>query len=122
MKQLSVQDKKQIEKFKRRVHKQFPGAFLMGVGSGYYTVVQEADDLSIKDVLAEFMFNPVKDPVKAWELASTSSKTYQNINRTHPLRIEGSNMADKIARVEARRLKRESGVESRKIKDQDIYY
>ena len=46
-----------------------------------------------------------------------SAKTNQNINRTHPLRIEGMNMEDKIARVEARRLKKESAVESRKNLD-----
>lgn len=122
MKRLTIQDKKLIEKYKKRVHKQFPGAYLISVGSGFYTIVQEADDLSLRDVLAEFLFMPVKDPVKAWELAQVSSKTFQNLNRTHPLRIEGANMEDKIARVEARRLKRESGLESRKIKDQDIYY
>ena len=122
MKQLSVQDKKLIEKYKKKVHKQFPGAYLISIGSGYYTIVQEGEDLTLGDVLAEFLFNPVKDPVKAWEMAQLSSKTFQNLNRTHPLRIEGSKEEDKIARVEARRLKRESSVESRKIKDQDIYY
>ena len=35
MKQLTVQDKKTIEKYKKRVHKQYPGAYLVGIGSGY---------------------------------------------------------------------------------------
>ena len=80
MKQLSVQDKKLIEKYKKKVHKQFPGAYLISIGPGYYTIVQEGEDLTLRDVLAEFLFNPVKDPVKAWEMAQLSSKTFQNLN------------------------------------------
>lgn len=121
MKQLTLQDKKLIEKYKKKVHKQYPGAYLMPLGAGYYTIVQEQDNLSILDVLSEFCFQPQQDPIKAWELAQLTAKTSQNLNRTHPLRIEGMDMADKIARVEARRLKKESAVESRKKRDSDIY-
>jgi len=121
MKQLTVQDKKTVEKYKKRVPQQYPGAYLMSLGAGYYTIVQEQENLSILDVLGEFCFQPQKDPVKAWELAQVTAKTSQNLNRTHPLRIEGMDMADKIARVEARRLKKESANESRKKRDSDIY-
>ena len=121
MKQLTVQDKKTIEKYKKKVHKQYPGAFLAPIGSGHYTIMHERDALTLLDVLGELLLPPAKDPVTAWELAQMSSRITQNLNRTHPLRIEGMNMADKIARVEARRLKKESANESRKFRDQDIY-
>lgn len=117
MKQLTVQDKKTIEKYKKRVHKQYPGAYLVGIGSGYYTIMQEQEDLSQLDVLGELLLSPVKDPVAAWEMAQMTARTTQNLNRTNPLRIEGMDMADKIARVEARRLKKESAMESRKFRD-----
>lgn len=121
MKRLTIQDKKTIEKYKKRVHKQYPGSYLVGIGTGYYTIMQEQEDLTQRDVLAELCFAPVNDPVKAWELAQLTAKTNQNFNRTHPLRIEGMDMEDKIARVEARRLKKESALESRKKRDSDIY-
>jgi hypothetical protein len=50
-------------------------------------------------------------------MAQMTARTTQNLNRTNPLRIEGMDMADKIARVEARRLKKESAMESRKFRD-----
>ena len=105
------------EKYKKKVRNQYPEAYLSCVGSGYYTIVQEEENLETKDVLAEYYLQPVNDQLKAWELAFTSVKINQNLNRTHPLRIEGMDMADKIARVEARRLKKESAMESRKFRD-----
>ena len=68
-------------------------------------------------MLGELFLSPVKDPVAAWEMAQMTARTTQNLNRTNPLRIEGMDMADKIARVEARRLKKESAMESRKFRD-----
>ena len=121
MKQLTVQDKKTIEKYKKRVQKQFPGAYLVSMLSGWYTIMQDQEDLTQKDVLSELCFTPQKDLIKAWELAQLTAKTTQNLNRTHPLRIEGMNMEDKIARVEARRLKKESALEQRKNHESDIY-
>lgn len=121
MAKMSSQESKLIEKYKRKVHKQYPGAYLSLIGNGYYTIVQEQDDLSTKDILAEYCFAPVKEVIKAWELAQTSARTTQNLNRTHPLRIEGMNMEDKIARVEARRIKSDLLKESRKRSKFDIY-
>ena len=100
-------NEKLIEKYKKKVHKQFPGAKLFSLPKGYYTIAIENDDLSITDVLAEYLMNPVKDPVKAWELAQTSSKVTQNLNRTHPLRIEGQLLQDKLNRIAMRRQRSE---------------
>lgn len=100
-------NEKLIEKYKKKVHKQFPSAKLFSLPKGYYTIAVENDDLSITDVLAEYLMNPVKDPVKAWELAQTSSKVTQNLNRTHPLRIEGQKLQDKLNRIAMRRQRSE---------------
>lgn len=100
-------NEKLIEKYKKKVHKQFPGAKLFSLPKGYYTIAVENDDLSITDVLAEYLMQPVKDPVKAWELAQTSSKVTQNLNRTHPLRIEGQLLQDKLNRIAMRRQRSE---------------
>ena len=80
---------------------------MFSLPKGYYTIAVENDDLSITDVLAEYLMNPVKDPVKAWELAQTSSKVTQNLNRTHPLRIEGQLLQDKLNRIAMRRQRSE---------------
>ena len=121
MKRLTEQEKKQIEKYKKKVHTQYPGAYLQAVGS-YYTIVQEQQNsFALLDVLSEFCFMPQKDPVKAWELAQTAAKTNQNLNRTHPLRIEGMELEDKIVRMEARRIKLEEDRIARKKKERNIY-
>ena len=121
MNKLSVQEKKLIEKYKKKVCKQYPGAYLTAIGKTHYTIMQEQDGLQPKDILAEWCLLPTTNPIKAWELAQVGAKSNQNLNRTHPLRIEGMDMEDKIARVEARRLKAESVKESRKTKEYDIY-
>lgn len=121
MLKLNSQELKQIEKLKKKVHKQYPGAYLAELGSGYYTVLQEQDDLLPKDILMEWCVPPVNSPKAAWEAALTGAKVNQNLNRTHPLRIEGMNLEDKIARVEARRLRTETARELRKTKEYGIY-
>jgi len=111
-------DKKLIEKYKKKVHKQFPGAYLLATANGY-TIVQEQDDLLLKDILSEFFIPPTTTPVKAWEHAQGNAKIFQNLNRTHPLRIEGMEMEDKMARIEARKTRRdEKSIKSSKF---DIY-
>lgn len=121
MLKLSTQELKQIEKLKKKVHKQYPGAYLAELGSGYYTILQEQDDLLPKDILMEWCVPPVNSPMAAWEAALAGAKVNQNLNRTHPLRIEGMDLEDKIARVEARRLRSETARESRKTKEYGIY-
>ena len=111
---LTVRDKKTIEKCKKKVHSQYPGAYLAPLDNGYYTILQESDD-SVIDVLGELLLMPGKTPIEAWQRAVVTSKTTQNLNRTHPLRIEGMNMADKIRRVEERRNRSETNKEFKRM-------
>jgi hypothetical protein len=117
---MTAQEKKQIDKYKKKVFTKYPKAFLTTIGNRY-TIAQEMDDLSVQDILADLFFQPTTNPIKAWELAQLSVKTDQNLNRTHPLRIEGMLMADKIVRVAERKLRAETAMESRKKKGSDIY-
>lgn len=117
---MTAQEKKLIEKYKKKVLTKYPKAFLTCVGN-YYTIAQEMDDLTVTDILAEQFFTPTTTPLRAWELAQISIRTSQNLNRTHPLRIEGMKMEDKIARVADRKLRSETAMESRKKKGSDIY-
>jgi hypothetical protein len=100
---MTREQEKLVEKYKKKVHKQYPGAKLFAMPKGYYTIAVENDDFTVTDVLSEYCFLPTKDPVKAWELAQVSSKTTQNLNRTHPLRVEGQKLADKLQRIAMRR-------------------
>jgi hypothetical protein len=117
---MTAQEKKLIEKYKKKVLTKYPKAFLTCVGN-YYTIAQEMDDLTVKDILAEQFFAPTTTPLRAWELAQISIKVNQNLNRTHPLRIEGMKMEDKIARVAERKIRSEVAKETRKNKGFDIY-
>lgn len=92
---LTKQDIKTIDKFKRRVHKQYPGAFHREIKKGYYTIMQEKEDLSIVDVLAESLMPPTTNVIQAWENAALSVKVNQNIMRTHPLKLDALDLSEK---------------------------
>ena len=121
MNKVAVQNKKVIEKYKKKVKSKYPGAFASKLSNGKFTIQQEQDDLTVKDILAEMFLLPVDTEIKAWELAQYSVKIAQNLDRTHPLRIEGMNLEDKLARVEARKHRAETKRESRKNDDSYIY-
>lgn len=109
-----------MQKYKKKVHSLYPNAFCKPIGR-HFTIVQEQEDLSVKDILSEFCFTPQPTPLKAWELAQVSIRTTQNLNRTHPLRLEGMKMEDKIARMESRRFKSERASKKRKLNEFDSY-
>ena len=107
---------KQLVQYKKTVQKRYPGAYAV-CERNRFTIVQEQDDLSIKDILAEMLFLPTITEDDAWKLASTVSKVTQNINRTHPLRNEGMAMEEKMIRLENRRHR----AELTKKKKKNIY-
>jgi hypothetical protein len=123
MTKLIKADEKLIAKYKAKVHTQFPRAFL-ATKQGMYTIVQEQEDLSLKDVLAELCIAPQTTPLLAWTMAQVSAKTTQNFNRTHPLRLEGYDTEDKIARIEGRKLRsgKETPNKRKKSSEIDNYY
>lgn len=96
--------KSKLPKYRKIVHKMYPNAFI-AKRNGKYTILQEQTDLSYIDVLQELYFNPTTSAESAWELAASVVKTTQNLLRTHPLRIEGQKLEDKLSRIEARKNK-----------------
>ena len=112
---------KLIDKYRKKVHSQYPKAFLSSVG-GKYTIVQEKDDFDIVDVLAELCICAQDTPLKAWEMAQVTAKTTQNFNRTHPLRLEGMDAAEKMARIEERKAKNYKEKPNKNTKILDSYY
>lgn len=121
MKKLTAQEGILIKKYKRNVYKQFPNAHLHLTPNGYYTIVQEMEDLTYKDILFEYCFPPTSSELEAWKVAERCSKVNQNINRTHPLKVEASDIISKLERIENRRLKNANSKENRKMPDLDIY-
>lgn len=92
---------KEVLKLKKIVQKRYPGAYTSHVGNKY-TIVYEDDTLNLHDILAEMLFLPTASELEAWKLASTVSKTIQNINRTHPDRLDSVVSEEKILRMSRR--------------------
>ena len=88
--ELSLQlneEEKLITKYKSITHKQYPGAYLVGVDNNRYTVIYDnPSTLETIDILDEYLFHPQLSKLKAWELASKSAGTSQLFNRTSPHR------------------------------------
>lgn len=85
---MTKEEVKTIEKLKRRVQKQYPGAFLKEIKKGKYTIMQETDNLTVIDLLAESFIPAASNVIQAWENAALTVRVNQNINRTHPLKLE----------------------------------
>jgi hypothetical protein len=114
---------KAIYRYKKRVHKQYPGAYAV-LKKGGWTIVQEQDDLTQKDILAEYYFTPTSSELIAWELAVVSAKTEQNFNRTHPLRNDAADPKSTNRtreRLQKAALLRDLGQETRKKLDHGNY-
>lgn len=96
-------EKIKVDRFKKKVQEQYPGAYLAILPGGYYSVVIDNDDgIGYKDILSEFCIQPTTNPVKAWELAVLSSKSKQNFDRSHPLWIDSIADPKKLERILAR--------------------
>lgn len=92
----------QIDRLKKIVRTQYPGARLSKTRSGKFTIVQEQDDLSIKDLFSEFLFPPSESEFMAWERAASVVKIEKNFNRSHPLKSEISDIELKMQRISNR--------------------
>ena len=118
---ISEKDIKRIDAARKKVHSQFPKAFLSQV-SNKYTIVQEDSDLNVKDILTEICMSAQDTPLKAWEMAALAVRTIRNFNRTHPLRLEGMDFADKIIRINDRKSRSRTEKPSKNNKVRDNYY
>jgi hypothetical protein len=70
-----------IESIKKRVQKQYPGAFISVSASGRYFI--EWNDQNLNDI---FLYDDCDSPEAAWNNALLTVQTERNLNRTHPLK------------------------------------
>jgi len=85
------------ERIKKRVLKDFPNAYLDYDDTGFK--VKSGDDYIAK----EYYLPDTYDLNKAWEYAALACKTTQNFNRSHPMRMDLSNLESKLNRINKRK-------------------
>ena len=86
------------EKIMRRVLKKAPSARMLFDSEKNLYI-----DVNGVNLSEEHLFPPTKDPHRAWELADISLRVTQNINRTHPLRVDSYSNKDTKNRIVNRR-------------------
>jgi hypothetical protein len=86
------------EKIMRRVLKKAPTAKMLFDSEKNLYI-----DVNGINLAEEHLFPPTKDPHRAWDLADISLKVTQNINRTHPLRVDSYSNKDTKNRIMNRR-------------------
>ena len=86
-----------VDKNKKKVLKQYPNAY---VDHGH----EGARVMNGNVFLAEEYFMPrTSDEDKAWEYAALSCRITQNFNRSHPDRMDLSNVENKLNRINNRK-------------------
>jgi len=86
-----------MSKFKKRVLKQFPNAYIEASANGLRIINND------QYLAKEFYMPDTTDEDKAWEYASMACKLTQNFNRAHPLRMDLSDVENKLARINRRK-------------------
>lgn len=91
--------KEEIKKsrLKKKVLRQYPNASVMNTETG---VVIMSGDIYIAE---EFYLPVTIDEDIAWEYAALACRTRQQFNRTHPMRMDLSDIESKINRINKRR-------------------
>jgi len=85
------------ERIKKRVLRDFPNAYLDYDDTGYKV-------MSGDNYIAEQYYLPdTYNEDKAWEYAALACKTTQNFNRSHPSRMDLSNVESKLNRINKRK-------------------
>jgi hypothetical protein len=103
--QLTPNEEKLRDKYKRHVDKFYPKSYVKQIARGRYTIESLNENYEPIDVLATQYFLPVNSIIEAWKLAADICRTTQNINRTHPIKVELLDTEGKYERIRARRLK-----------------
>jgi hypothetical protein len=102
---LTKEEEKLRDKFKKQVDKYYLKSYAKEVIPGKFTIESLNEDYEVTDVLVTQYFLPTNSIIEAWKLAASVCKTTQNINRTHPIKVELSDSEGKYERVRIRRNK-----------------
>jgi len=85
-------------KEKAKVLKHYPNARLMIRDDGSYVI--ENDEVVLAE---EYLLPDAFDEPTAWKYAALACKTTQNFNRTHPDRLDLSDIESKLSRIQIRK-------------------
>ena len=85
------------ERIKKRVLRDYPNAYPDYDGSGYK--IMSGD----KYIAEDYYLPDTHDLDTAWEYAALACKTTQNFNRSHPDRMDLSNVENKLNRINKRK-------------------
>jgi hypothetical protein len=94
----------QIERLRKIVIAQYPGSRIWKTRRGKFTIVQEQEDLTVKDLLSEFFFPAAESELEAWVSAASVVKIEKNFNRTHPFKADLFDIESKMQRVSIRNI------------------
>jgi len=84
-------------KFQRKVLKRYPSASPMDSANGVQIM---NGDMHIAE---EFLMPGTNCEDTAWEYAAIACRTAQNFNRTHPMKMDLSDLESKLNRINKRR-------------------
>ena len=93
----NMKDEIKKARLKKTVLKNYPNAKAEYTGTGIQIM---SDDICIAE---EFYLPATMDVEIAWEHAALACKTMQQFNRTHPLRMDLSDIENKLNRINNRK-------------------
>jgi hypothetical protein len=85
------------ERIKKRVLKDHPNAYVDHDSNGYKIMAGN------KFIAEDYFLPDTHDLDTAWEYAALACKTTQNFNRSHPDRMDLSNVENKLSRINNRK-------------------
>jgi len=91
-------DKKAFKRLKNKVLKKYPNASTQRTTDGKYFVSDGADNL----LLDEYMIPPQSTVTAAWYWMAETMRVNQNIERTHPNRMDIGTFEKKFNRISQR--------------------
>ena len=89
---------KSMTREQKRVLKEYPNAKCTMDDNGHFIVI--VDDVVLAE---EYFLPPALDNLTAWANASIACKRTQNFNRTHPERMDLTNIEEKLLRMDKRK-------------------
>jgi hypothetical protein len=89
-----------LETLQKKVKKRFPNAKLVKDEYGLYYIMNDGEN-----IYDEFFMPNVSTEREAWEQGWTVTRTVQNFNRTHPLKVGVFEDEKKISRMINRKMK-----------------
>ena len=93
----SMREEIKKARIKKRVLKDYPNAYVDHDINGYKIM---SGDMFIAE---DYYLPNTHDLDKAWEYAALACKTTQNFNRSHPDRMDLSNVENKLNRINKRK-------------------